>query len=58
MRYLAPWLVSQGYVEQALPRITDDRGAQGQYSEESMLIDAIKRRIRQWCCKLGAIAGC
>ena len=27
MRYLAPWLVSQGYVEQALPRITDDRGA-------------------------------
>ena len=27
MRYLAPWLVSQGYVEQALPQVTDDRGA-------------------------------
>jgi len=27
MRYLAPWLVSQGYVEQALPRLTEDRGA-------------------------------
>jgi len=27
MRYLAPWLVSQGYVEQALPQVTDDRGS-------------------------------